>query len=81
MSYLKDFSRNSKAYDKQTNKEVEESTKSYLRGDFEDIEVGFVDGLAEMYKLREQIAKTKADIISDGITRPISLSDHQQLKI
>ena len=38
------------------------------RGDFEDIEVGFVDGLFEMYKLRELIAKTstKAEIISDG---------------
>ena len=42
MSYLKEFSRNSKAYDKQTSKEVEESTKSHLRGDFEDIEVSFV---------------------------------------
>ena len=67
MSYLKEFSRNDKAYNKQTNKEVEESTKSYLRGDFEDIEVGFVDGLFEMYKLRELIAKTKAEIISDGM--------------
>ena len=66
MSYLKEFSRNDKAYNKQTNKEVEVSTKAYLRGDFEDIEVGFVDGLFEMYKLRELIAKTKADIISDG---------------
>ena len=69
MSYLKEFSRNSKAYNKQTSKEVEESTKSYLRGDFEDIEVGFVDGLFEMCKLRELIAKTKAEIISDGMAR------------
>ena len=67
MSYLKEFSRNSKAYDKQTSKEVEESTKSYLRGDFEKIEVDFVDGLFEMCKLRELIAKTKAEIISDGM--------------
>ena len=55
--------------------------------------MGSVDGLVEMYKLREQISKTKEEIISDGITstykhklgpiysRPISLSDHQQLKI
>jgi len=29
--------------------------------------VGFVDGLFEMYKVRELIAKTKAEIISDGM--------------
>ena len=46
---------------------MEDSAKAYLRGDFEDIEVGFVDGLFEMYKLRELIAKTKAEIISDGM--------------
>ena len=66
MNHLKEFSRNKKAYDKQTSKEVAESTKNYLRGDFENIEVGFVDGLMEMYKLREVIAKTKAEIISGG---------------
>ena len=60
MSYLKKFSRNTEAYSKQTSKEIEESTKLYLRGDFNTIEVGFVDGLFEMYKLRELIAKTKA---------------------
>ena len=93
MSYLKEFSRNSKVYDKQTSKEVKESTKSYLWGNFEEIEVGFVDGLFEMYKLRELIAKTKAEIISDGMTStykhnsgPICLpatshSDRQELKI
>ena len=51
MNHLKEFSRNSKAYDKQTSKEV-----------------GFVDGLFEMYKLRELIALTKAKIISEGVT-------------
>ena len=68
MSYLKEFSRNTEAYTKQTSKEVEESTKSYLRRDFDTIEVGFVDGLFEMYKLRELIAKTKAEIVADGMT-------------
>ena len=68
MKHLKEFSRNSKVYDKQTSKEVEESTKNYLQGDFKNLEVGFVDGLMEMYKLRELIAKTKAEIISDAST-------------
>ena len=44
MNHLKEFSSNKKAYDKQTSKEVAESTKNYLRGDFENIEVGFVHG-------------------------------------
>ena len=30
--------------------------------------MGFVDGLFDMYKLRELIAKTKAEIVADGIT-------------
>ena len=29
--------------------------------------MGFVDGLFKMYKLRELIAKTKEEIISDGL--------------
>ena len=62
------FERNTKAYDKQTSKEIEELTKSYLRGDFDIIEVGFVDGLFEMYELRELIAKTKAEIVANGMT-------------
>ena len=68
MSQLKEFSRNTEVHTKQTNKELEESTKAYLRGEFDTIEVGFVDGLLEMYKLRELIAKTKADIVADGMT-------------
>ena len=54
-------------YDKQTSKEVEESTNISLQGDFENIEVGSVDGLMEMYKLRELIAKTKAEIIAEAL--------------
>ena len=57
MNHLNEFCRNSKVYDKQTSKEVEESTKSYLRGDFEEIEVGFVNGLFELYKLQKQKQK------------------------
>ena len=66
MNYLKDFSRNRKAYNKQTLQEIDATTKEYMRGDYEELEVGFVDGLFEMYKLRERIAKTKEEIISDG---------------
>jgi len=59
MSYLKEFSRNPKVYDKQTSKEVEESTKSNLRGDFDIIEVGFVDGLFEMKYSGSSLQKQK----------------------
>ena len=59
MNYLKYFSRNRKAYDKQTLPEIHAPTKEYLRGDCEELEVGFVNGLFEMYKLRERLAKTK----------------------
>ena len=38
-----------------------------MREDYEELEVGFVDGFFEMYKLRERIAKTKEEIISDGL--------------
>ena len=46
-------------YDKQAGREVEQSTKNYLQGDSENLEVGFVDGRMEMSKLRELIAKQK----------------------
>ena len=32
----------------------------------EEVEVGLVDGLFEMYKLRCDIEKTKAELIADG---------------
>ena len=44
--------------------EVDASTKEYLRGDYKELEVGFVS-LFEMYKLRKLIAKTKEEILSD----------------
>ena len=68
MNYLKEFSRNKRAYDKQTMQQVDATTKEYLRGEYEEIEVGFVDGLFELYKLRENISKTKAEIMSEGFT-------------
>ena len=33
----------------------------------DEIEVSFVDGLFEMYKLRLEIAKARADLISDSV--------------
>ena len=39
-------------------------TDSYIKGDYKEIEVGFVDSLFEMYKLRELIAKAYEEILS-----------------
>ena len=38
-----------------------------MQGYCEELEVCFVDGLFEMYKLRELIAKTKEEILSNGL--------------
>ena len=38
-----------------------------MRGDDQELEVGFIDGLFELYKLRELIAKTKEEIISNDL--------------
>jgi len=46
--------------------EVDASTKEYLGGDYKELEVGFVS-LFEIYKLRKLIAKTKEEILSDGL--------------
>ena len=35
-----------------------------MKGDFDDVEVGFVNGLVELYNLRDRISKYKAEIIS-----------------
>ena len=37
-----------------------------MQNDDEEIEVGFVDGLFEMYKLRVDIAKARAELMSEG---------------
>ena len=38
-----------------------------MREDYEELQVGFVDGLFELYKLRELIAKIKEEIVSNGL--------------
>ena len=40
------------------------SFKSDKSDEKEQVEVGFVDGLFEMYKLRSEIAKARAELIS-----------------
>ena len=41
MNYLKDVSRNKKAYDKHTVQELDATTSNYLREDYEELEVDF----------------------------------------
>ena len=67
MEFLGTFSKNKKAYNKLTIKVRNNLTKDYLKGEFDKIEVCFVDGLFELYKLRELIIKCKAEIISTGV--------------
>ena len=55
MEYLKEFSKNKKTYDKQTIHREDVTTSNYMRGDYEEIEVGVVDGLFELYSLRPEI--------------------------
>ena len=62
MHFLKDFSKNKKAYTKQTLLEVDVVTEEVFRWENEDIEVGFVNGLFELYKLRKLISTTKGEI-------------------
>ena len=55
-----------------TAKEQNEQTTNILQGELYDVEVGFVDGLFELYKIRELIAKYKAEIISTGVVKAIT---------
>ena len=55
-----------------TSKEQAEQGANILRGEFDDVEVGFVDGLFEMYKIRQLIAKYKAEITANGILKAIT---------
>ena len=75
LKFLGLFAKNKKAYNKLTTKEQKEKTANYLRGDFDDVEVGFVDGLFELYKLRELITKYKTEIISMRVISAIKHRD------
>ena len=74
MEYLKEFLKNKKAYNKQTLHEVDVTTGSDIKGDFEEVEVGFIDSLFEIYKVRELILKAKEEILSNEM---ISSCNHR----
>ena len=72
LQYLVGWSKNSAVYAKETQKrkyqdEATLALKSDKSDERDEIEVGFVDGLFEMYKLRLEIAKARADLISDSV--------------
>ena len=60
MKFLVNWSKNPKAYAKKSHATQDETTQALKRSkedDNEEIEVGFVYGLFEMFKLRGEIAK------------------------
>ena len=69
MKFLVGWSKNSIVYEKSSQKkryqdEATEALKSDKSSENEQVEVGFVDGLFEIYKLRSEIAKARAELIS-----------------
>ena len=71
LTFLVGWSKNSIVYEKRSQKKryqdvATEALKSDKSADKEQIEVGFVDGLFEMYKLRIEIANARAELISNS---------------
>ena len=67
LEFLATWSKNTSAYFKRTFTEQNEP-KPIMQANYEEeIEVGFVDGLFEMYKLRCDIEKAKTELIADGL--------------
>ena len=69
LEFLVGWSKNPIVYAKVNQKaqyqdEATAALKSNKQDENEQIEVGFVDGLFEMYKLRSEISKARAEIIS-----------------
>ena len=69
MEFLVGWSKNPIAYAKVNQKaqyqdEATSALKSNKQNKVEQIELGFLDGLFEMYKLRKDIAMARAEIIS-----------------
>ena len=60
--FLAAWSKNSAAYFKKTFVELE--VGGYKGNEEEEVEVGFVDGLFELYKLRKEITKARSEIIA-----------------
>ena len=68
MDYLAVWSKNPAAYFKKGFYCQDTTTKADKSMDDEDnVEVGFVDGLFEMYKLREEIQKARSEIIAESV--------------
>ena len=71
LTFLVGWSKNSLVYEKRSQKKryqdiATEALKSDKSAEKEQIEVGFVDGLFEMYKLRIEIANARAELISNS---------------
>ena len=64
--------KNKLAYNKMTTKEQNEQGANILIGEFDDVEVGFVDRLFELYKTGEFISKYKAEITTTGVLKAIT---------
>ena len=68
MDFLATWSKNPAAYIQKGFYNQDPTTSMETKSSNEDtIEVGFVDGLFEMYKLREEIRKARAEIISESV--------------
>ena len=74
LEFLAIWSKNPAGYFKKTFTVQNEPKPIMQANDEEEIEVGFVDGLFEMYKLRCGIEKAKAELIADGHTTLVRLS-------
>ena len=71
MDYLVCWSRNSSAYAKERIIRAQDEATHALKSDKNDenkrIELGFADGLFEMYKLRCDIAKARTELLSTSV--------------
>ena len=68
MNHLATWSKNTAAYIQKGSYTQDSTTSTERKSSNEEaIEVGFVDGLFEMYKLREEIRKARAEIISESV--------------
>ena len=68
MEYLAVWSKNPAVYIQKGYYDQDSTTRQEKESsDEEAIEVGFVDGLFEMYKLREETRKARSEIISEDV--------------
>ena len=69
LDFLVGWSRNPKAYVKKTHQAQDDATHALKSDEREEneIELGFVDGLYELFKLRCDIEKAKAEIMATRV--------------